>query len=353
MKGRKNMKILDTTIRDGSYAVDFKFSCDDVAEIAGKLEQLGIEYIEIGHGQGLNASSPEQGIALHTDLEYMKAARGVIKSAKFGFFCIPGIARIKDLHIAKEQGVSFVRIGVNADRPLSAKDYILEAKRLGMTVMANFMKTYIVAPEQFAENASIVESFGADCVYIVDSAGCMFEEQLGEYYDAVRSKTQVDLGFHGHNNLGLAVSNSIYCVKKGYDFIDCSLQGLGRSLGNASTEMVVMALSKKGYPVNIDIPCLLEYGYVLLRDIAKKDLQNPLDLVCGYAGFHSGFLKDIYRCSNEEKVDPLRLIIEYSKINQRSMDYDILCKTAKSIPKDYDRHPYKFREFFSAIYNDI
>ena len=116
------MKLLDTTIRDGSYAVDFKFTCDDVANIAEKSEKLGFQYIEIGHGQGLHASSPEHGISLHSDEEYMQAALKTVKNAKLGFFCIPGIARIEDLRNAKEWGVSFVRIGVNADQPQLAKD---------------------------------------------------------------------------------------------------------------------------------------------------------------------------------------------------------------------------------------
>lgn len=346
------MKILDTTIRDGSYAIDFKFSCDDVMDIAASLEKLGIEYIEIGHGQGLNASSPENGIALHSDIEYMDAANKVLNKSKFGFFCIPGIARLEDLHIAKAHNVSFVRIGVNADQPELAKEFIEEAKKLGLTVMTNFMKTYLISPEQYAMNASKVEAYGTDYVYIVDSAGSMQPEEIGEYFDATRNRCKVKIGFHGHNNLGLAVSNSLYCVDKGFEFVDTSLQGLGRSLGNASTEMVVMSLIRRGYHVDIDIPRLLEYGYVLLRDITERSLQNPLDLVCGYAGFHSGFIKDIYKCVTEKNVDPLRLIIAYSKLNKKTMDYPQLCKVADTLPKDFDKHPYKFREFFSTVYND-
>lgn len=346
------MKILDTTIRDGSYAIDFKFTCEDVQEIAEKLENLGIEYIEIGHGQGLNASSPEHGIALHSDIEYMEAVRAVLQNAKFGFFCIPDIARLEDLEIARNHGVSFVRIGVNADQPLLAKAYVEKARKLGFIVMVNFMKSYIVSPSEFADNAKVIADFGADYVYIVDSAGCMLPSQIGEYYDEVRKKTNIKLGFHGHNNLGLAVSNSIFCVQKGFDMIDCSFQGMGRSIGNASTEMVVMSLEKLGYHIGIDIPCLLEYGYGLLKDISPKDLYNPLDLVCGYAGFHSGFLKDIYHCCNEKRVDPLRLIIAYSKENKKSMNKDLLNEIAETLPKDFDKHPYKFRKFFSVNYNE-
>lgn len=346
------MTILDTTIRDGSYAVDFKFTCGDVRDISEKLEKLGIEYIEIGHGQGLNASSPEHGIALHSDIEYMEAAREVVKNGKFGFFCIPGIARIEDLHIAKEHGVSFVRIGVSAEQPELAKEYISEAKTLGLTVMTNFMKSYTVTPEIFAQSTRFVEDCGTDYVYIVDSAGGMLPDELNDYYEAIRTVSQIPLGYHGHNNLGLAVSNSIFCAQKGFEFIDCSMQGLGRSIGNTSSEMFVMAMERMGIPTGIDIPCLLEYGYMLLRDIAKKELLSPLDLVCGYAGFHSGFLKDIYRCTEEKNVDPLRLIIAYSEIDQKNMDYSKLCKVADSLSKDFDRHPYSFRDFFSAAYSD-
>ena len=346
------MKILDTTIRDGSYAVDFKFSCDDVEEITERLEKLGIEYIEIGHGMGLNASSPQNGVSMHSDIEYMNVARRTLKNSKFGFFCIPGIARIEDLHIASENGVSFIRVGVNADQAEKAREYIVEAKRLGFTVMTNFMKSYIVTPQEFADNAVLAEEYGADYVYLVDSAGSMLPHEIGEYYDAVRCKTNVKMGFHGHNNLGLAVSNSIYCVEKGFDLIDCSLQGLGRSLGNASTEMVVMALEKMGYKLGIDIPRLLEYGYVSLRDITTRSLQHPLDLICGYAEFHSGYLKDIYKCCNEKKVDPLRLIIAYSAIDKENMDYEKLCEIEETLPEDVENLPYKFRDYFSANFSD-
>lgn len=344
------MKILDTTIRDGSYAVDFKFTCKDVKHICERLEKLNIEYIEIGHGQGLNASSNEHGIALHSDEEYLRAAKSVSHKSKIGFFCIPGIARLQDLKIAKEGGCDFVRIGVNADTPDKAKEFIEYAKRIGLQVMVNFMKTYIVSPDEFAENAKWAYEQGAECVYIVDSSGTMLPNELKEYYEATRKISDVKLGFHGHNNLGLAVSNSVYCAELGFDMIDTSFQGLGRSLGNASTEMTVMTLKKMGYDLEIDIPRLLEYGYVSLRDITDGKVQNPLDLICGYAGFHSGYIKYIYRCCNEKNVDPLRLILAYSQVDQRDMDYQKLCKVAETLPCDMDDNPYTFREYFSMKY---
>ena len=346
------MKILDTTIRDGSYAVDFKISCEDVAEIVTKLEKLNMDYIEIGHGLGLNASSPENGISMHSDLEYMRTARENIDHTPFGFFCIPSIARLEDLKIAKENGVSFVRIGANANQIEDAYAYIKEAHKLGLMVTTNFMKSYIITPEVFAEKAAQVYNLGSEYVYLVDSSGGMLPEQISDYYEAIREKSDVKIGFHGHNNLGLAVSNTVFCAEKGFDIIDCSLQGLGRSLGNASTEMVVMTLMKMGYELDIDIPRLLEYGYVLLKDIKPDNLYNPLDLICGYADFHSSNLKYIYKCCNELHVDPMRLILAYSEINKRDVNYDELRKVAKSLPIDKDKNPYSFHKFFGKEYWD-
>ena len=346
------MIILDTTIRDGSYAVDFKFSCDDVASIISKLEKLGFEYIEIGHGLGLNASSAKYGYSLHSDEEYMQTARRVLKKSKFGFFCIPGIARLENLKRAADNGVSFVRVGINADMAEKTEPYLKEAKKQGLFATVNFMKSYILSPSALAEKIALVQGYGADVAYLVDSAGCMLPEDIEKYSEKIKDRTDIMLGFHGHNNLGLAVSNSLKCIQLGFDYIDCSLQGLGRSLGNAPTEQLVMILKKQGYSLDIDIPRLLEYGYTIIKDVSKKAPMHPLDLVCGYSGFHSSFLKCIYRCCNEKKVDPMRLIIAYSKVNQATMDYELLCKKADELPKDLEDNPYNFREFISEKFTD-
>lgn len=350
------MKIMDTTIRDGSYAVDFKFTCKDVSNIVSKLVNLGIEYIEIGHGMGLNASSPEHGISLYSDVEYIEAAKKVAENSKLGMFCIPGIARIEDLITAKEHGIDFVRIGISADKLDKAKEYIVKAKEIGLIVMVNFMKTYVFTPEYIAQQSKIAMSYGAEYIYLVDSAGCMLPEELCSYFNAIKAvNSTIKVGYHGHNNIGMAVANSIACTEAGFELIDCSFQGLGRSVGNTSTEMFVMALQKKYGTkfVDMDIPKLLEYGYVSLKDIRNIVLQNPLDLVCGYAGFHSSFLKDIFRCCCKYEVDPLRLIIAYSEVNRISMDYDKLCEIAQNLPKDdsVEDHPYNFRRYFSAMYS--
>ena len=285
-------QILDCTIRDGSYAVNFKFTCTDVRNIVARLVKLGIEYIEIGHGMGLNASSPERGISLYSDEEYIDAAKTVIGERKLGVFCIPGIARIEDLKMAKEHGVDFIRIGITVSEVEKAQPYIAEAERLGFITMVNFMKSYANTPQEFALTSKTVYDMGVEYVYLVDSAGTMLPNDIENFYNSVQQICpNIKLGFHGHNNLGLGVANGLKCEELGFSLVDCSFQGLGRSIGNISTEMYVMALTKKYGTelIDIDIPRLLEYGYVVLKDISDRTLHNPLELICGYTGFHSSF----------------------------------------------------------------
>lgn len=341
------MKLFDTTIRDGSYAINFKYSCADVDAIVTKLDSFGIEYIEIGHGMGLNASSPANGVSLHTDEEYMLAARPEDRNAKLGFFCIPGIARLEDLEFSRKMGMSFVRVGVNANQVELAKPYIEKARDLGFIVMTNLMKSYAITPAEFAQKARTAEQYGAECVYLVDSAGCMLSEEISAYYDATREISQIDLGFHGHNNLGLAIANSVHAAKLGFAYADASIQGIGRSAGNADLESLVMIFQRMGYDLGIDIPRLLEYGYVLLRDITNRHLKNPLDYICGYSGFHSGYMKHIYQFATKYQVDPLRLIMEYAKQEQFSFDSDLMKAATEKLVKDYDKHPYNFNLYFN------
>lgn len=345
------MTLFDTTIRDGSYYVDFKLSSEDVRETVDKISKLGFPYIEIGHGKGLGASSLENGLSMETDIEYMNAANKVRRDSKLGFFCIPGIAKAEDISTAAENNMSFIRVGQNADEIGNAKKYVLKAKELGLEVMVNLMKSYVISPDAFAEAACEIKKWGADAVYIVDSSGGMLPEQLKEYYYKIKEKTDVKLGYHGHNNLGLAVCNALTAWELGFDYIDTTLQGVGRSIGNVVAEEFVMALEKKGVNTGFDIPRLLEYGYYVNQNIFKRPSFGPLDLICGYADFHSSNLKTIYKCCMEKGVDPMRLIIAYSKVDKKNVDYQLLCEIADTLPVDTDKNPYDFRKYFTDSYH--
>lgn len=325
-------KFLDTTIRDGGYTINFQFSVSDIERIVSALENVGFEYIEIGHGLGLNASNSQSEKALQTDLEYMQVAKESLKKAQYGMFCIPNIARLDDIKLAAENNMGFIRVGTNVTEIDTAKDYIKEAKNMKMLVMSNLMKSYVVSPDIFGEYAKKVESYGADVVYIVDSAGSMLTDDVKRYIEAVRKNTDLKIGFHGHNNLGLAVANSVAAYEEQIDFVDTTMQGLGRSAGNAAAELVLAVLMKKGYDVHIDFLELMMKSKALIHPLVRKHGINPLDVVSGISEFHSSYLKAIHRISTKYKVNPLELIMLYSEQERVNLNEALMEEIAKTMP---------------------
>ncbi len=329
-----SMKIMDVTLRDGSYANNFQFSCSEQKVITSSLEDLGYQYIEIGHGMGLGASSPKNGIALHSDEEYLEAAKKSLKKAKYGMFCIPGIASLEDVDKAADYGVGFLRIGTNVTEVEKSEPYVKRAKDRGIHVMTNYMKSYAVTPGYFVEQVKRSISYGADTVYVVDSAGSMMPEQVETLFEEIRKVSDISLGFHGHDNLGLALWNSLKALELGFEFIDSSLQGMGRSSGNVSTELFTICAQKRGYDMNVDIHRLLEvskkYVYPMMRRL------NPIDVMCGYTGFHTSYLSAIHRVAGKYGVNPLRLMEKYTQYDQINMNEVKLEEIAKQLPEDIE-----------------
>ncbi len=330
------IKILDVTLRDGSYAINFQFSCIQQKLISEGLEKLGIEFIEIGHGQGLNASSPKNGVALHSDDEYLSTAQKSLKIAKYGMFCIPGIAKIEDIDKACDLGAGFLRIGTNVTEVDKSELYVKRAKERGILVATNYMKSYAVDAEYLAEQVVKSESYGADIAYVVDSAGCMTPAQLEHTTEVIRKHSNIALGFHGHDNLGFALVNSLKAAELGYEYIDCSLQGMGRSSGNTSTELFSIAAHMYGFDINIDVKDVLKLSRRYVYPLFPK--MNMIDTMCGYTGFHTSYLGDIHRVSGKYGVDPLALIEEYTKIDQVHIDVDKLEAIARKLPKDMESY---------------
>lgn len=323
--------IMDVTLRDGSYAIDFQFTEHETEDICRSLNQSGIRYIEVGHGMGIDASI-RNGRAACTDEAYLKAACKGAGKSKFGMFCIPGIAQIDSLSKMAEMGASFVRIGTNVDDVEKSKSFIKEAKRLGLEVMANYMKSYTATPEMFAEKVKMSEEYGADVVYIVDSAGSMDQSDIEKYYIAIKNASSLKIGFHGHNNLGLGVSNSLYAYNLGVDFIDTSIGGMGRSAGNAATELLVANIIKRYDDNQYDLKRILECGELYVKPLWKRG-TSVLDVYCGLAEFHTSYMQYIRDVSLKYKVNPLELIMEYSKYDKVNMDEDKLDEIARNMDK--------------------
>ncbi len=330
-----NAKIMDVTLRDGGYAINFQFSEYDTKKIGVALENAGIRYIELAHGIGLGAGESKNCPAMCTDEEYLAAAQESYKKCKYGVICVPAYCPdIKKLDILEKYGCSFLRIGSNPDQIPHSKRYIERGKEMGLTVSANFMKSYTATVEEFRRNVRLSREYGVDYVYVVDSAGCMLPEDIKKYYDVIREFDGLKAGFHGHNNLGLAVSNSLYAAELGFDIIDTSLQGLGRSAGNTATELFVSLLYVKYGIKDYDIKSIVKFSEDYVKPLVRNTGLYGLDIFCGVAGFHSSYMNYIHRVAAKYEVNPYDLIVEYCKIDKINMDENLLVEVAKKLPKE-------------------
>ena len=351
----KKTDVLESTLRDGSYAINFQFTVSDTATIAANLEKAGINFIEIGHGVGLHASESGKGTAIETDEAYLQAAAKVLTKAKFGMFCIPGIARIEDIDMAAGYGMGFIRIGTNVTQMEESEEYIARARGHGMFVSANFMKSYAMDPVKFAEKAKLTQKFGSDVLCVVDSAGGMLASDVRHYFQAVQDVCDIPLGFHGHNNLGLAVSNSLLAVELGAVLVDCSLQGMGRSAGNAPTEILLMALDKMGIDLGIDLLAVIDVGQKYIRPLIRRCGLASLDMVAGYAQFHSSYMGIIREYSSKYRIDPRELIIRVCELDKVDAPPELVERVARQIGANADEvytARYEFDEYFGDEQRD-
>jgi 4-hydroxy 2-oxovalerate aldolase len=329
MKLTSTPSILECTLRDGAYVVDFQFTAEDTYQIARRLDALGFPFIEIGHGLGLGATRAGMGKAAATDIGYMEAASKAVTNGKWGMFCIPGIACLDDIDIAADHGVGFIRIGTEIDQVEGGAPFIERALKKNILVCSNLMKSYLVTPDKFGAQAQRCYDWGASVVYIVDSAGGMLPNEIRAYIEAARSANpKASLGFHGHNNLGLAVANSLLCAELGVQVIDTSLQGLGRSAGNTPSSQLLCALMRHGFVVDYDVIDVMQAGEELARHLIRNAGYDTLDMTCGLALFHSGHLPKVLAKAKEHQVDPRRLILELCKLDRINAHEELLEKAA-------------------------
>ena len=328
-----NAELLDCTIRDGSYVIDGQWSKENVGNITNALSEAGIKYIEVGNGIGLGAH--RKGVkSICTDLEYVQIASINKGDASLGAFFIPGIGTKEDIEMFAAEGGDFIRIGCDVSKSDDAIEYIGYAKSQNLFVGYNFMKSYVLSPFELCKRASRIASEGVDIIALVDSAGGMLPDEVGRYIKLLKETTETRIGFHGHNNLLLANANNIAALQNGADMIDTTLMGMGRGAGNAQTETMVVIMQKMGIEIEIDP--------VQLSKISKKYIQpltenlkgsDTLQLVMGYAKFHSSFLGIVERYAKQYKVDYERIIIEVSKINKENPSDALIEMVAKKLVK--------------------
>lgn len=335
MKNINNeVNVLDVTLRDGSYVIDFQFTEQDTAIICSMLESVGIKWIEIGHGVGLNGSNKGYGVAACTDEEYIIAAAENIKEAKWGTFFIPGIGTFDDIKMAASYNMSFIRIGTNITDFKKAIPYIEYAKSLGLFVAYNGMKSYAVSPNEFANIAKEANTCGTDMVCLVDSAGGLFPNDVEQYFKQTQEKTDIKIGFHGHDNLSLVMANTLKAIECGAYMIDTSIQGMGRSAGNARTEVLFAILKQKGLFKEVDLNRLIDIGQNFINPLIKNKGADPLAIISGYAMFHSSFTPKVNKYATDYNIDIRDLIIRLCEEDKVDAPDDLLTRLSAEQQKN-------------------
>lgn len=330
---QNEVMLLDCTIRDGSYAIDFKFSPSDAALVAGLLDDLGLPYIEIGHGLGLGGGGGgDAGAVLERDRLEIERARPEVSRGRLGAFFIPGIGDLDNLSAAAASGLDFVRVGQNADELDDVWRYVEYARALGLEVFVNLMKTYGVAPAAFADAAVRAADHGVAAVYVVDSAGGMLPDEVKTYVTEARARSSVPIGFHGHSNLHLGVANSLAALEAGATFVDTSLYGIGRSSGNVPTEVFVALLDRLGIDVGIDPIAVIEAAEQYVQPLAEHLHPHTMTAVSlGFGRFHSSYLPTALAAAEQAGVSPLRLIVELGKRDVMRLSDELLAEVVADL----------------------
>jgi 4-hydroxy-2-oxovalerate aldolase len=329
-ENQRTVRLTDCTLRDGSYQNNFGFTAEDTAMLSARLDKAGFPEIEVGHGLGLMGAL-RAGSAAASDAEYIDAARGAVRHAKLGIFAIPGIATPESVVDAARRGIDILKVGVVAGKIDHGEALVKLCQDNSVVPYVFLMQSSLVPVDVLADNAATAARWDCPRVYVVDSAGFMMPDDVSSYVSAIRDRANIAVGFHGHNNLHLAMPNVVAAIAAGADSIDCTLRGLGRSAGNAQTEAVALVLRRLGYRTGIDIPATIRAADEVVGTRFPGYGNAGIDLALGFAGLHSRFLDDIDRIAEEHGIQPVDLLLAVGERRQATDCIEILIEIARSV----------------------
>jgi 4-hydroxy 2-oxovalerate aldolase len=325
--------ITDSSLRDGNHSVKHNISISSVEKYCQFADSINIPIVEVGHGNGLGASSLLIGQAAHTDTEILEVARANLKNSKLGVHIIPGIATInKDISPAIDIGVDVFRVATHCTEATLSKSHIEYLRSKQKAVLGVLMMTALTDIKTLVENAKLMEQYGAEGIIIMDSTGTYLPVDVADRIRALKDGLSIKIGFHAHNNLGCAISNSLVAVENGAEYIDACIRGFGAGAGNAALEIIIPVLEKSGFAVNIDFKkVIIEADRVMEYLVPSAPIVAPVNVLTGLTKLFSGFEKPIIKASKIYGIEYSSLIFELGNRKLVAGQEDLILEIAQKI----------------------
>jgi 4-hydroxy-2-oxovalerate aldolase len=289
----KKVTLHDMSLRDGMHAKRHQISLDEMVSIASAMDEAGMPLIEVTHGDGLGGRSLNYGFPAHSDEEYLSAVVPKMKNAKISALLLPGIGTVDHLKMARDCGVSTIRVATHCTEADVSEQHIGMAAKMEMDTVGFLMMAHMVSPEKILEQAKLMVSYGANCIYATDSAGYMLPDDVTARIGLLRAELpkEVEVGFHGHHNMGMAIANSLAAIEAGASRIDGSVAGLGAGAGNTPLEVFCAVLDRMGVETGVDLYKIMDVAEDLIVPIMDQPIRVDRNaLTLGYAGVYSSFL---------------------------------------------------------------